>query len=78
MWLNWSYCTDIGMTGPFDSVIGVEKQAAIHRFITGLPVKFKPAGRDVRLCGVIVDVDDQTGKSTAIRRVMEYLPDQVN
>ena len=73
-----AYCTDIGMTGPFDSVIGVEKQAAIHRFVTGLPVKFKPAGRDVRLCGVIVDVDETSGKSTAIRRVMEYLPDSVN
>jgi metallophosphoesterase (TIGR00282 family) len=73
-----AYCTDIGMTGPFDSVIGVEKQAAIHRFITGLPVKFKPAGKDVRLCGVVVDLDDVTGKATAIRRVMEYLPDQVN
>ena len=73
-----AYCTDIGMTGPFDSVIGVEKQAAIHRFVTGLPVKFKPAGHDVRLCGVIVDVDEVSGKSTAIRRVMEYLPDQVN
>ena len=72
-----AYCTDIGMTGPFDSVIGVEKQAAIHRFITGLPVKFKPAGKDVRLCGVIVDCDETTGKGTAIRRVMEYLPDQV-
>jgi metallophosphoesterase (TIGR00282 family) len=70
-----AYCTDLGMTGPFDSVIGVEKQAAIHRFLTGLPVKFKPAGRDVRLCGVIVDFDDASGRATAIRRVMEYLPD---
>jgi metallophosphoesterase (TIGR00282 family) len=70
-----AYCTDLGMTGPFDSVIGVEKQAAIHRFVTGLPVKFKPAGKDVRLCGVIVDLDDATGRATGIRRVMEYLPE---
>lgn len=70
-----AYCTDIGMTGPFDSVIGVDKSAAIHRFVTGLPVKFKPAGRDVRLCGVIVELDDATGRATAIRRVMERLPD---
>ncbi len=70
-----AYVTDLGMTGPFDSVIGVEKSAAIHRFVTGLPVKFKPAGRDTRLCGVIADFDDQTGKATGIRRVMECLPD---
>ena len=72
-----AYCTDLGMTGPFDSVIGVEKQAAIHRFLTGLPDKYKPAARDVRLCGVIVDIDEAGGKATGIRRIMEYLPDQV-
>jgi metallophosphoesterase (TIGR00282 family) len=70
-----AYVTDLGMTGPFDSVIGVEKNAAIHRFVTGLPVKFKPAGRDTRLCGVIADFDDETGKAVGIRRVMERLPD---
>lgn len=70
-----AYCTDIGMTGPFDSVIGVEKAAAINRFVTGLPTKFKPAGKDVRLCGVIVELDDATGKAIEIRRVMERIPD---
>jgi 2',3'-cyclic-nucleotide 2'-phosphodiesterase len=70
-----AYITDLGMTGPFDSVIGVEKTAAINRFVTGLPVKFKPAGKDTRLCGVIVDLDDNTGKALGIRRIMERLPD---
>lgn len=72
-----AYCTDIGMTGPFDSVIGVEKAAAINRFVTGLPTKFKPAGKDVRLCAVIVDLDDATGRALGVRRVMELLPDAV-
>jgi hypothetical protein len=70
-----AYVTDLGMTGPFDSVIGVEKSAAISRFVTGLPVKFKPAGKDTRLCAVIVELDDATGKGTSIRRIMERLPD---
>jgi len=70
-----AYITDLGMTGPFDSVIGVEKAAAISRFVTGLPVKFKPAGRDTRLCAVVVELDDATGKALSIRRVMERLPD---
>jgi metallophosphoesterase (TIGR00282 family) len=70
-----AYVTDLGMTGPFDSVIGVEKAAAISRFVTGLPAKFKPAGRDTRLCGVIVELNDTTGKAVSIKRVMEFLPD---
>lgn len=70
-----AYITDLGMTGPFDSVIGVEKAAAISRFVTGLPAKFKPAGRDTRLCGAIIDLDDETGKAVAIRRIQERLPD---
>jgi metallophosphoesterase (TIGR00282 family) len=57
--------TDAGMTGPHDSVIGVRADLAIRRMRTGLPVRFEPADGDVRIEGVIVDVDPATGRATA-------------
>jgi metallophosphoesterase (TIGR00282 family) len=57
--------TDAGMTGPHDSVIGVEAELAIRRMKTGLPVRFHPADRDVRIEGAIVDCDE-SGRATAI------------
>jgi hypothetical protein len=63
-----AYQTDCGMTGPFDSVIGVEKDVILHRFLTALPVKMEPAKGKVELNAVIVDVDEVTGKATAVRR----------
>ncbi|MFN2468262.1 MAG: TIGR00282 family metallophosphoesterase [Gaiellaceae bacterium] len=56
--------TDAGMTGPHDSVIGVESELAIRRMRTGMPVRFRPAEGDVRLEGVVIDCDD-TGRATA-------------
>jgi metallophosphoesterase (TIGR00282 family) len=64
-----AYITDAGMTGPFDSVIGVDKTAIIHRFLTGIPNRFDSAAGDVRLCGAVISVDCQTRKAVAIRRV---------
>lgn len=61
--------TDVGMTGPHDSVIGVEKEPAIARFLNGLPTRFETATGDARLNAVLVDVDAATGRATAIRRV---------
>jgi metallophosphoesterase (TIGR00282 family) len=58
--------TDAGMTGPHDSVIGVEAELAIRRMRTGLPVRFRPAKTGVRIEGVIVDCDPATGLATAI------------
>ena len=58
--------TDAGMTGPHDSVIGVEAELAIRRMQTGLPVRFKPATTGVRVEGVVVDCDPATGLATAI------------
>jgi 2',3'-cyclic-nucleotide 2'-phosphodiesterase len=58
--------TDAGMTGPHDSVIGVEAELAIQRMRTGIPVRFKPAKGGVRLEGVVLDCDPATGKATAI------------
>jgi 2',3'-cyclic-nucleotide 2'-phosphodiesterase len=63
-----AYQTDVGMTGPYDSVIGVEKQPIIHKFLTAMPVKMEAAKGKAELHSVIIDVDDTTGKATAIRR----------
>ena len=60
--------TDAGMTGPHDSVIGVEAELAIRRMRTGMPVRFRPAEGGVRLEGVVVDCDPD-GRATAIEPV---------
>jgi calcineurin-like phosphoesterase len=59
--------SDAGMTGPHESVIGVEAELAIRRMRTGIPVRFKPATGGVRLEGVVIDADPATGKATAIQ-----------
>ena len=64
-----AYLTDVGMTGPYDSIIGVEKELVLQRFLTGLPARFEPATGDVRLCAAIVDCDEKTGHATAIERL---------
>ncbi len=64
-----AYITDVGMTGPHDSVIGVRKEAAINRFLTQIPVKFESAKGDVKLCGVVIDVDEKSGKAKTIQRL---------
>jgi metallophosphoesterase (TIGR00282 family) len=62
--------TDAGMTGPHDSVIGVEADLAIHRMVTGLPIRFTPASGDVRIEGVLVDcgADGRATSCAALRR----------
>jgi len=64
-----AYITDAGMTGPMDSVIGVRKEDAVRRFRTQRPVRFTTAEGDVRLHGVVLDVDPATGRALAIRRL---------
>ncbi len=63
------YITDLGMTGPYDSVIGVKKEAALEKFLTFMPKRFETAKGDVRLCGVVVKVDNDSGKCLEIERV---------
>ena len=63
-----AYQTDVGMTGPYDSIIGVEKDIILRRFLTGMPVRMEAARSKVELHSVIVDVDEATGKAVAIRR----------
>ena len=62
------YQTDAGMTGPYDSVIGVEKEPVIAKFLSSMPVKMEAAKGAVEFHSVIVEVDDATGKAIAIRR----------
>jgi metallophosphoesterase (TIGR00282 family) len=63
-----AYQTDVGMTGPYNSVIGVDKDIVLRRFLTGLPVRMEAARGGVELHSVIVNVDEATGHATAIRR----------
>ena len=64
-----AYLTDVGMTGPHDSVIGVEIQAALGKFINGLPARFDTATENPRLNAVVIDADEQTGRATDIERL---------
>ncbi len=64
-----AYITDVGMTGPYDSIIGTEKAAALARFRMGLPARFEPATGDPKLHAVVVTADEATGKATDIRRI---------
>jgi metallophosphoesterase (TIGR00282 family) len=64
-----AYLTDAGMTGPHDSVIGMEIAATLSRFLTAMPAKFEPATGNPRLNGVIIEADDKTGRATEIMRI---------
>ncbi|MFN8058914.1 MAG: TIGR00282 family metallophosphoesterase [Vicinamibacterales bacterium] len=69
-----AYITDVGMTGPHDSVIGVEKQAVLERFITGMPTRFDTATGRPTLHGVLVDVDASSGRAVRLERLSLTLP----
>jgi 2',3'-cyclic-nucleotide 2'-phosphodiesterase len=63
------FVTDVGMTGAYDSVIGIRKDAAIQRLLTGEKKKFEPATDDPWLCFIVADVDDESGHCTRIQRL---------
>lgn len=65
-----AYQTDVGMTGPYDSVIGVQKEQILQRFLTGLPSRFEAAKGDPRFCAVLIECDANTGKASSIERIM--------
>ena len=65
-----AYISDVGMTGPYDSVIGVKKEIVVNKFLTNMPLRFEPATGDVKLCAVVIDCDENTGKARSIQRVM--------
>ncbi|MDR0994362.1 MAG: TIGR00282 family metallophosphoesterase [Verrucomicrobiota bacterium] len=68
-----AYMTDLGMTGPCDSVIGRTTDAILTRFITGMPTRFEVASGDVRLHGALLTVDPATGRARKIKRIEEIL-----
>jgi hypothetical protein len=63
-----AFVTDVGMTGPYESVIGVERRIALEKFLTQLPARYEAAEGDVRLCAVIIDADENTGAARSIQR----------
>jgi metallophosphoesterase (TIGR00282 family) len=65
-----AYITDVGMTGPHDSVIGVKKEIVIERFLTGMPGRWEVSKEGPGINAVVIEADDKTGCASAIHRVM--------
>ncbi len=65
-----AYQTDVGMSGPYDSVIGVEKELVLHRFLTGMPGKFEAAKGNPKMCASLINCDPETGYALRIQRIM--------
>lgn len=70
-----AYITDVGMTGPHDGVIGMDRAGVIARFVTGLPSRFEAATGEPRLHGVLITADAVSGRATAIERISLSLDD---
>lgn len=70
-----AFITDAGMTGPHDSIIGMKHDAALKRFLFGMPYRFSCASGDIRMQGVILDIDDNTGKANSIERYSISAPE---
>jgi metallophosphoesterase (TIGR00282 family) len=64
-----AYLTDAGMTGPHDSIIGMEREPSLARFLNAMPSRFEPATGNPRLNGVLVEADDKTGLATRVTRI---------
>jgi 2',3'-cyclic-nucleotide 2'-phosphodiesterase len=65
-----AFQTDVGMSGPYDSVIGVEKDLVLRKFLTGMPSRFEAAKGNPKMCAVLIACDPNTGHATAIKRIM--------
>lgn len=63
------YITDIGMTGPSCSVLGVNKDAVIRKFLNGIPKRFEVANGRGQFCGCIFDIDEKSGKTLSTERI---------
>ena len=68
-----AYITDAGMTGPYDSVIGMKKEISIARFLNKMPARFEAAERKAGLHGVIVEIDSSNGSASSIRRISMFM-----
>jgi metallophosphoesterase (TIGR00282 family) len=66
--------TDVGMTGPYDSIIGMRPEKVLERFLYNTPRPFEPAKKNIQLRGAFVDADEQTGKALAVRRLRVDVP----
>jgi 2',3'-cyclic-nucleotide 2'-phosphodiesterase len=64
-----AYITDVGMTGPHDSVIGSVPELSLERFLYHMPVRLEPASNNLRVCGAVVDIDDASGRAQSILRI---------
>lgn len=71
-----AFQTDAGMTGGYEGVIGMEWETSLKRFLSGMPVRLEPAGRDLRLDATVVDVDRTSGRATSIRHVQRRLMEE--
>ncbi|MEO7793277.1 MAG: TIGR00282 family metallophosphoesterase [Thermoanaerobaculia bacterium] len=68
--LGTAFLTDAGMTGPYEGVIGFRSDRVLQRFLTQTPAAFEVAKRDVRLAGVLIDIDESTGRARGIDRFL--------
>ena len=64
-----AYCSDVGMTGPYDSVIGTRADLALERILTARPVRFQVASGNLRIAAVVVEADPETGRALSIRQL---------
>ena len=64
-----AYITDLGMTGPHDSVIGSTPDTALERFLLQTPTRLEPAKGNLRVCGAVVEIDESTGRALDIQRI---------
>lgn len=71
------FITDVGMTGPYDSVIGRKTDQILERFLSGVPVRSEVAEGDIQLHALLVDIDEATGKATHVERLTRVLEESV-
>ncbi|NSW89973.1 MAG: TIGR00282 family metallophosphoesterase [Firmicutes bacterium] len=71
--LGTGYITDVGMTGPYDGILGVDKDIIIKKFLTSIPMKFEIAKGSVQFNAVALDIDDKNGWTTKISRITQIL-----
>ena len=64
-----AYISDVGMSGPIDSIIGVDKEIILYRFLTNLPKRSEPAKGPIQINGVVIDIEKETGHATSIKRI---------
>ena len=66
-----AYCTDVGMTGPYDSVIGTRPDLALHRLLTARPMRFQVASGNLQVAGALIEIDADSGRAVAIEHLLD-------